>query len=48
MKTTALESLYDEVARRQACNSIKNKLQHRCFHVNIAIFKVKNTSGGCF
>ena len=36
----------------QACNSIKKRLQHRCFPVNIAKFLrtafSQNTSDGCF
>ena len=38
MKTFVLESLFDKVASRKACNFIEKRLQHRCFHVNIAKF----------
>ena len=31
-----MESLSDKVADLKACNIIKIRLQHRCFHVNIA------------
>ena len=37
-KTPVLESLLNKVARLQACNFIKNRLQSRCFYVNIAKF----------
>ena len=33
-----LESLYNKTAGLQDCDLIKKKLQHRCFHVNIAKF----------
>ena len=29
-----LESLFNKVASRQACNIIKNRSQHRCFPIN--------------
>ena len=37
-KTPVLESLFDKVAVLQPSNFIKEKLQHRCFPVNIAQF----------
>ena len=37
-KTPVLESLFKEVAGLQACNFIKNRIQHRCFPVNITKF----------
>ena len=37
-KTPVLESLFNKVAGLQPCNFIKNRLQHRCFFVNIANF----------
>ena len=33
-----LEALFHKVAELQPLNFIKNKLQHRCFPVNIAKF----------
>ena len=38
MKTLVLESLFNKHAGLQACNFIKNRLQHRCFPVDIAKF----------
>ena len=38
MKVPVLKSLFNKVAGIQAYNSIKKKLQHRCFPVNIAKF----------
>ena len=38
MKVPVLKSLFNKVAGIQACNSVKKKLQHRCFPVNIAKF----------
>ena len=37
-KTPVLESLFDKVAVLQPSNFIKDRLQHRCFPVNIAKF----------
>ena len=37
-KTTVLESLFKKVAGLEARKSIKERLQHRCFPVNIAKF----------
>ena len=37
-KTPVLESLFNKVAHLKACSFIKKRLQHRCFHVNIAKF----------
>ena len=36
---TVLESLFNNIACFQACNFIKKTLQHKCFPVNIEIFK---------
>ena len=33
-KTAVLESLFNKAAGLQACNFVKKRLQHRCFHVN--------------
>ena len=35
-KTSVLESVFNKVAELKAGNFIKNRLQHRCFPVNIA------------
>ena len=35
-KTIVLELHFNEVAGLEACNSIKKRLHHRCFLVNIA------------
>ena len=35
-KTSVLEFLFSEIARLEACNFIKKKLQRRCFAVDIA------------
>ena len=37
-KTPVLESLFNKVVGREACNFIKKRLQHRCFPMNIAKF----------
>ena len=51
-KTPMLESYFNKVAALQAYNFIKERLQHRCFPVNIAKFLrtafLWNTSGSCF
>ena len=41
-KTTVLESPFNKVAGRKACNFIKKRLKRRCLPVNIA--KVLRTS----
>ena len=50
-KTPVLEPLFSKVASLEASNFIKNRLQHRCFPVNITKFLrkcyLKNTTG-CF
>ena len=33
-KTPVLESLFNKVEALKACNFIKERLQHRCFHVS--------------
>ena len=33
-----LESLFNKVTELKACSFIKQRLQHKCFHVNIAKF----------
>ena len=38
-KTPVLESVFSKVASMKACNFIKKRLQHRCFSVNIKLFK---------
>ena len=38
LKTPVLESLFKKVADLEAHKSIKRRLQHRCFPVNIAKF----------
>ena len=35
-KTPVLESLFNKVTGLHACNCIRNRLQQRCFPVNIA------------
>ena len=35
-KTLVLHSLFNKVADLQVCNSIKKRLRHRCFPVNVA------------
>ena len=35
-KATVLESLFNKVPGLQGCNIINKRLQHKCFHVNIA------------
>ena len=37
-KTLVLESLFNKVAELKGCSFIKQRLQHRYFHVNIAKF----------
>ena len=37
-KTSVLESLFNKVADRQACNIFKKRFQHSCFPVKIAKF----------
>ena len=45
-------SLFNKVAGLNVCSFFKNRLQHRCFLVDIAKFLriafLYNTSGGCF
>ena len=36
--TPLLESLFNKVTGLQACNFIKRRLQHKCFHVKFAKF----------
>ena len=47
-----LGSLFNKVTGLLACNFLKNRLQHRCFPVNIVKFLrtpfLQNTSGGYF
>ena len=40
-KMSVLESLFSKITSLEACNFIKNRLQHRCFPVNIAEFLIK-------
>ena len=51
-KTAVLESLFTKVADLKSCNFIKERLQHRCFPVNVAqflrIFFLWNSSAGWF
>ena len=51
-KTAMLESYFNKVKALQACNFIRERLQHRCFPVNIAKYLrtvfLWNTSGSCF
>ena len=41
-KTPVLESLFNQVPGLQCCNIINKRLQHKCFHVNIAKY-LENT-----
>ena len=41
-KTSALESLFNEVAGLKACNIIKKRFQRRCFAVTIAKYFINN------
>ena len=47
-----LKLLFNKVAGLQACNFIKERLQHVCFSVKFAKSLgssfLQNTSGGCF
>ena len=43
-KTPVLESLFNKVAGHQACNFIKNRIQHRCFPAKV----LQSTSDGWF
>ena len=51
-ETTALESLFGKVACLKACNSIRKRLKHMYFTVNIAKFSrtafFTELFGGCF
>ena len=37
-KTSVLESLFNKAAVLKVCNSVKSRLQHRCFPAELAKF----------